>query len=62
MTLENMLLYSFLFKVKKELNDNKDEIKREEINIQFDCRSNINQDLSNFQFDNQIIIFRPPEN
>ena len=54
--------YSFLFKVKKELNDNKDEIKREEINIQFDCRSNINQDLSNFQFDNQIIIFRPPEN
>ena len=54
--------YSFLLKVKKELNDNSGEAKREEINIQFDCRSNINQDLSNFQFDNQIIIFKPPEN
>ena len=54
--------YSFLLKIKKELNDNNEETKREEINIQFDCRSNINQDLSNFQFDNQIIIFKPPEN
>ena len=50
--------YSLLLKVKNELNDNINENKREKINIRFDCRSSINQDLNNFDFENHLIIFK----
>ena len=49
-------LYSFLLKIKKELNDN-EENKREKINIRFDCRSIINQDFFKFEFNKKLILF-----
>ena len=51
--------YSLLLKIKKELiEDNNGEIGRKELNIRFDCRSIINQDLYNFNFDKHLIIFK----
>lgn len=55
--------YSLLLKIKKELiEDNNGEIGRKKLNIRFDCRSIINQDLDNFNFDRQLIIFKKEEN
>lgn len=50
--------YSLLLKIKKELNDNGEDNKREKINILFDCRSNINQDLNDFNLEKNLIIFK----
>ena len=50
--------YSLLLKIKKELNDNGEDNKREKITIIFDCRSNINQDLNDFNLEKNLIIFK----
>ena len=47
--------YSFLLKIKKELINDSD---RAEFNIRYDCRSNINLDLCNFNLDEKLIIFK----
>lgn len=47
--------YSFLLKVKKEFIKDSD---RAEFNIRYDCRSNINLDLCDFNFDEKLIIFK----
>ena len=49
---------SLLLKIKKEIIEGNIEEKREDLNILFDCRSSINQDLINFKFDKEIIIFK----
>ena len=50
--------YSFLLKIKKELIEGNIGEKRQELNIKFDCRAIINQDLMNFKFDQELIIFK----
>jgi hypothetical protein len=51
--------YTFLLKIKEELIcDKNQETDRKNLNIRFDCRSIINQDLCNFNFDDLIIIFK----
>jgi hypothetical protein len=50
--------YSLLLKIKKELNGNGEDNKREKITIIFDCRSNINQDLNDFNLEKNLIIFK----
>ena len=50
--------YSLLLKIKKELNDNGGDNKREKISIIFDCRSSINQDLNDFNLEKNLIIFK----
>ena len=47
--------YSFLLKIKKELINDSD---RTEFNIRYDCRSHINLDLCDFNFDDKLIIFK----
>ena len=48
--------YSFLLKIKKEIVDVNNG--KEKLNIRFDCRSSINQDLNTFKFDKELIIFK----
>ena len=48
--------YSLLLKIKKEIIDINNC--REKLNIIFDCRSSINQELNNFKFDHEFIIFK----
>ena len=49
--------YSFLLKIKNELNYGEDKT-RKKINIVFDCLLDININLSEFDFDNNIISFK----
>ena len=48
--------YSLLLKIKKEIIDINNC--KEKLNIIVECRSSINQDLNNFKFDNDFIIFK----
>lgn len=51
--------YSFLLKIKKELVEVDESFKgRKDLNIRFDCRSHINQDLCDFKFDKELIVFK----
>ena len=51
--------YTFLLKIKKELiGDDNQETGRKNLNIRYDCRSIINQDLINFNFKDLLIVFK----
>ena len=58
--IEIKCLYSFIFKINIEMNQDKKENKSEIrpiFNIKFDCKNSINNNLSDFQFNSNYIVF-----